>query len=421
MTVLDDFIDDARNVPLEVAFKCVKGELGRKCIVKGAVEYIGRCPACGGKDRFSINFSGQVWFCRQSDRRGGDALQLIAHKEGLDLKRKAHLLEACAILLDRPIPSEGERESDEDRAAREKLNAERIAAIEAQREKNEKSSKDFRDKEIDKARGIWGRGQDGKGSAVEAYLCRRIGATALPHGLWENLCFVPDLTYWHGKDERGNPRDIHCGPAMVAPMVDLTGHITGCHQTWIDLGNAPKFRPDLGLDDDGERLTTKKMRGHTKGSLIPVLGDLNATRWVVIEGIETTLAIAMIDGWRQDTFYVAAGSLGNMGGSADPASAFNHPLLKVTDSKGRKKPVRVPGPVPKVGAEADCFQVPAYVTDLLLGTDGDSELYFTISAMARAEARLSREGLAIVHLPRLEGADYSETTAHIHDGTARAA
>jgi len=395
MTVLDDFIADARATPLEVAFERVKGELGRKRLVKGATEYIGRCPACDGKDRFSINFSSQVWFCRQYDGRGGDALQLIAHKENLDLKRRAHLLEACAILLDRPVPDEGERESEEERAERRQQIDRQKAEAEAKRAQQDDIGAKERQKAIDQGRGIFFRAIDAAGTDVEAYLRRRTGARSIPDSVWENLKFLPAHSYWDGKDDRGHMKEIHCGPAMVAPMVDLDGHVTGCHQTWIDLSNGPKFRPDLGHDNDSNPLPTKKMRGHKKGSLIPIGGELDCTRWVMGEGIETVLAIAALEGFRDDTFYAASGDLGNMCGPADPKSGFAHPTLKKQNAKGVWQPVRVAGAVPKPDSAEDCFQLPPHVTAIVLLADGDSEFMMTAAAMARAEARLGRDGLTV--------------------------
>src|SRR5690606_24706631 len=143
------------------------------------------------------------------------------------------------------------------------------------------------------------------------------------------------------------------------PFVDLVGRVTGCHETWIDLSREPKFRPDLGLDEKGEPLPTKKMRGTKKGSLIPVCGDLDATRWVGGEGIETVLAFAGAEGFREDTFYFATGDLGNLAGPADPKSAFYHPTLRKSDARGALRAVKVQGPVPKPDQRADeAYQVP---------------------------------------------------------------
>lgn len=403
MTSLDDFIADARKVPLEDVFDMVGGSYGRK--VGG--EHVGPCPACGGRDRFSINIKDQVWLCRQYDGRGGDGLALMAHKEGLDLKRRAEFLLACSLVQgNRPIPEGGERETDEERAAREARNAARKAKNDAQRRKNDDVAERERAKARSQGRGIYLAGVNGAGTAAEAYLMLRTGAGRFPDALWENLRFHPSLTYWHDRDERGFNREIHCGPALVAPMVTLSSEIVGSHQTWIDLDRAPKFRPLL-TDDDGNALPTKKMRGHKRASLIPVFGDIDAARWTVGEGIENVLAVAVFEGFRGDTFYVAAGDLGNMAGPA--AKMVAHSTLKKQDSKGRWKPVMIPGPVPRPGCEEDCFQLLPHVRALTLLADGDSEPEFTVAAMARAVSRLLRGELRIkIEWPPDGYGDFSE-------------
>lgn len=391
MTVLDDFVADARKVPLDDVFEIVGGVRRR---ANSAGEEVGPCPCCAdGKDRFSINFVKQVWSCRHYDRRGGDALELIAHKEGLALNNRAEFLLACSLVQGgRPIPDGGERETDDERAARERRNAERRAENEVQSRKNQDTGERERQKAISQGRGIYLNAGAGQGSAAEAYLCRRDGIDRVPEAVWENLRFQPSLSYWERRDDRGHNIEIHCGPGLVAPLVDLEGRITGCHQTWIDLGNAPKLRPTL-KKDNGDALPTKKVRGHKRGSLIPVLGDLDAIRWVCGEGIENVLAIAGGERFRADTFYFAAGDLGNMAGPA--AGMIAHPTTKKQDSKGRWKPVMIPGPVPRPGTEDDCFQVPAHVRMIVLLADGDSEPAFTIAAMDRAVARLARDDLTI--------------------------
>ncbi len=87
------------------------------------------------------------------------------------------------------------------------------------------------------------------------------------------------------------------------------------------------------------------MRGSKKGGLIPLAGHPRMERWVGGEGIENTLAVARAENLRPDTFYFAAGDLGNLSGPADPASRFAHPTLKKEDTKGRLRAVMVQGPV----------------------------------------------------------------------------
>ena len=406
---VSDYIDTARKISLEDVFSQAGGDLA--AMKRQLSEYVGPCPACGGRDRFSINFAKGLWHCRGCDG-GGDGLKLMANVVGFDLKARSGLLGTCEAILGYAPPESGERESEADKAARLARNAERHAAREAARDQQADADNGFRDREISKARGFWLHASDAAGSVVEAYLKARTGAATIPAGVWENLKFAPHLTYWHGRDARGFECELHCGPAMIGPYVDLQGKITGCHQTWIDMSNqVGKYRPALSvLDEHGARqkLPTKKMRGHKKGSLIPICGDMDCLRWLGGEGIESTCFVADRDGWRDDTFYFAAGDLGNMAGPADPKSSFDHPTLTKAGRDGKARRVRIPGPVPKPESHGDVFGVPAHVTALVLLADGDSEPVFTASAMARAEARLSRPGLEIAVWWPPQGMDWGD-------------
>jgi putative DNA primase/helicase len=55
--------------------------LGARLKRIGGGEYAGPCPACGGRDRFSVNTRKQVWHCRGCGR-GGDVISLVQHAEG---------------------------------------------------------------------------------------------------------------------------------------------------------------------------------------------------------------------------------------------------------------------------------------------------------------------------------------------------
>lgn len=412
-TILDEFIARARD--LSFADACDRLKIPDA--PKGKTEYQGPCPAEGGKDRFSVNRGKGVWNCRGCSTGGHDGIGLAAHVAGLDLRNRAQFLLACAAVLREPVPSEGERETDEEREAREERIAAAKARAEQRRADNEKSADEHRAKEIGKARGLWLHavdcGADGKeavrgATVIAGYHKARTGFD-VPGGVFDHLRFIPACSYWHGQDDFGRPVSIHSGPAMVAPFVDPAGHIVGSHLTWIDLGRAPKHRPDLGLDDKGEPLPTKKMRGAKKGGLIPVYGDPEVRRWVGGEGIESVVAIAGPEGFRADTFYFAAGDIGNLAGPADPDSAFFHPTLKKQDTAGRWKRVKVKGPVPRRAQGPDeAVQVPDHVTELVLIADGDSEPVATASDMARAEARLGREGRSVTTWWPPEGQDFAD-------------
>lgn len=400
--IIDEFIEEARSVSVTEAAE-------RLGITVTRANYAGPCPgpACGGTDRFSISPGKQAFNCRQCGGKGRDGISLMALAGEHQLTTRTGLLLACSDALGRDVPDEEEVETEEERQARLCRIADRRHKAEEDAAASAKSQDAYRLREVDKARGIYLKADEGSFPVLLEYLRRRTGFD-MPAGVFANIRFRPNQTYWQDKDERGNDIAIHAGPAMIAPFVTLDMRITGCHQTWIDLRNAPKFRADLGLDRKGDPLPAKKMRGTKRGSFIPLFGLLSSLRWVGGEGIENVLAVAGAEGFRADTFYFAAGDLGNLAGPADPASAFKHPTLKKADVKGRMRSVSIQGPVPKADqAEDEAMRIGGHVTSLVLLADGDSEFVFTAAAMARAEKRLSREGLAITTIWPPAGQDFA--------------
>lgn len=408
--VITEFIKRARDVTIAAAAK----QLNLTFRPKGT-EHPQPCPACGGTDRFSFNTAKNAWNCRGAEG-GKDAIGMAAHVLELDLKRRDDFLEACAAVLGEEIPAGGERESDEDRQAREKRIADKHARAEADEVARQKQQLDFREAERAKARGIYLAAAALTTSSVPAgrFYLRARGA-GVPDAPWLHVAAA--VTYWHGVDELGRPAAVHSGPAMIARFmaphaVPGEGWETiGCHITWIDLTRPPKFRPELVDPKTGELLPTKKMRGTKKGGLIPLAGSMLARRWVGGEGIENVLAVGRAERFRADTFYFAAGDLGNLAGPADPASAFPHPELTRTDRRGRVSPVMVQGPVPKPGSAGDAVPVPDHVDELMLVADGDSERVMTAAAMARARRRHHRPGRLIPLVWPRAGADFAQIMA----------
>jgi hypothetical protein len=408
---IDDFIERAQKVSVTEAAERLhlphpKGERG----TAWSSDRGQACPraGCGGKDRFSINAGKQVWNCR---RCGGGAtgISLAGHVFSFNLHTRSDFFECCSIVLGEPIPEGGERETDAQRADREKRMADSRADAARNVQRKAWKAEALRIQEIDKARGMYLRACEAPhpdDGPLREYFRLRTGCE-MPAGVFECLRFSSRHTYWHGQDERGNPISRYVGYAMLAPFVDLTGRIVGSHATWIDVSNGPKFRPEL-RDEDGALLPTKKMRGSKKGGLIPICGDMASNRWMGGEGIENVAAVGGIEGFRADTFYYATGDLGNLAGPADPKSAFPHPHETTMDRRERIYAVRVPGPIPKPGQTAtDAYQVPDYVRELIHLADGDSERVFTAAAMARAEARLSRDNLDLDTWWPPEGEDFA--------------
>lgn len=413
----DLFVEEARAVT-------ISGVLPRLALSGlkriGTGEEAGPCPVAGGRDGFAINTTKNVWNCRKCDDGGKDAIGLAAHVHGLDVKRREDFLEACSIVTGQAVP-DGSAISDERRAELQQSHDKARRQAEAEAAKRESDGNAWRDREQAKARGKWSFAQpalrqaQGEGNAL-GYLSRRVGGFDLP-----DLPFVRTIAseaYWHGQDEGGRALAIHDGPAMVLPFVQSDGTIVGCHLTWLD-PRGPKGRPVLKVS--GELLPTKKMRGTKKGGFLPLIGfaesDGHITampglhRLVAGEGIENVLAVAIAEGVRADTLYVAAGDLGNLAGRADPKSGFAHPTLTKLDKNKKPRAVRVPGPVPLAG-EDESMPVPDHVTEILLVGDGDSEPYFTMAAMMRAEARLSAPGrLVSIVFPPEPGVDFCDLIA----------
>jgi hypothetical protein len=414
--VLKEFITRAQEVDFDRAIAIAGITMPKKG------EYQGPCPRCRqGVDRFSVNREKGVWNCR-SCGGGRDAISLVIHCKDLPA-RGYGFLEACAMLLGEDIPEGGERESEEDRAARLERIAESERRAEAARAEKDRKQNDFRQKEVDRGRGIWLGAVDCRlmtadasagARLIKAYLKARTGFDAV-ETIFHHIRFLPRATYWHGEDFGGRPLALYEGPALVMPIVGPDAKLTGSQTIWIDLNVKEKRRPVLwGLTKEGrlagfaeldrggadqpprdewviakyfEKISSKKMRGSLKGGLMPVAGNPGAARWVCGEGVEQAIAIAGPEGFRDDTFYCAAGSIGNMAGPADPKSAFNHPDIKMTDTRGRSRFVRVQGPVPKPDSEGDAMWIGEHVSELVLIADGDSELVATAAAMARAVAR----------------------------------
>jgi hypothetical protein len=399
---IDLFVEEAKGVSV------IDAAMALGLVKQTNKNHAGPCPKCGGNDRFSISPVRQAWNCRGCGIGGRDGISLFAHVNGHNLRSRSGFLAACSEALgDRPIPDGGERETEAERA-------ERLARIEAQKAVNaeqaasqQKTENIWREREIEKARGLYLKAPERPVSAILGEYLRRRTGFAMHEGVFANLRLQPNATYWHGKDDRGYEIAFYAGPAMIAPFVNLHSRITGCHQTWIDLRNPPKFRAEL-CDDAGEPLTAKKMRGTKKGSLIPLFGLMSAARWVGGEGIENGLTIAGAEGFRLDSFYFAAGDLGNLAGPADPKSAFSHPHEVKEDARGHFRAVRVPGPVPKPDqGPDDAMQVADHVTELLLLADGDSEKWMTAAAMLRAQARLSRSGREVWEWRAPDGTDFA--------------
>lgn len=86
------WIDDARSVRVENVLA------DRNIRLTGKNERIGPCPVCGGKDRFSINTTKQVFNCRGCGKGGQGAIDLVMFMDGIGIDT------ACEKLTGKPAP-----------------------------------------------------------------------------------------------------------------------------------------------------------------------------------------------------------------------------------------------------------------------------------------------------------------------------
>jgi phage/plasmid primase-like uncharacterized protein len=86
MSLPAEAIDRARHADiLEVARRYVTLK------PVSASEWAGPCPACGGKDRFSVNTRKRIWNCRGCGK-GGDVIALVQHVEGVGFREAVERL-----------------------------------------------------------------------------------------------------------------------------------------------------------------------------------------------------------------------------------------------------------------------------------------------------------------------------------------
>lgn len=322
-------------------------------------ELTGPCPTCGGKDRFSINPSKNIWNCRHCGV-GGDVIKLVQHTENRTF------LDACRRITGdvagKPLTE----------AERARLEAER----EQQREEQARVAAEFREKARREARAIWKAsrrvvGIEPERLGIAGYLITRgIGGGSIDFGNpeWATEINLPiryqaGRSYWHDR------RVIHVGPAMIAAIQYPDGRFSGVHQTWLD-HEQPKGKVKL-TDAEGAELPAKKVLGVKKGGAIRLYTPKDARRLVMGEGIETTMT-AMAHAREPETAYWAGVDLGNMSGRA-ARDAANKQLHAQPDMDDR-----------------ECFLPPDWVEELIYLCDGDEPEKHTEDKVKRGLKRARR-------------------------------
>jgi phage/plasmid primase-like uncharacterized protein len=235
-------IQQAKTFPID-------GELSKRGIQLKKIaknEFAGRCPVCGGTDRFSINIVERLFNCRGC-KKGGDIINLVRFLDGSSLSGALETIFGTSV---RP-------------------QAKMVCT---------EPSGDSPDHGVQRAREIWQEAGDPHCTLVEIYLAGRklrliekVGRRAIR--------FHPAL-YWR-EDETGQLTKV---PAMIAAMVDIyTNELRAIQRT--------------ALRPDGTKIG-RKMMGQAKGTAIKLSADEEVVGGLgIAEGFETALAVAAM-GWR---------------------------------------------------------------------------------------------------------------------------
>jgi hypothetical protein len=352
----------------------------------------GACVICGGSkrsSRFEATDGGRGWVCAVC-QDGGDVIDLVMRVERLGFNATVERLGGALAF------------SPKEAARRERVLA-------TKRVQREAEAATYRERERRRCKAIWCGSLAALDSPIETYLnAREIFDVASMR-----VRYSPEQPYFDGKrviDEaeaaalgeprragKETPRLIYTGPAMLAPIVGLTGRFEGLHITWIDPACSGE-KAKLFDPESGEALPAKKMRGCKAGGFLDVFPGGDPARVYIGEGIESVASVR--EERRDGAVYRVAGDLGNLAGPA--VATLPHPTAR--DEGGR--PRRVPGPQPKFESEA--CPIPELCVDLMLLKDGDSDPFLTDLAMLRAAARHRCAGRRIAVADPGEGVDFND-------------
>lgn len=187
--------------------------------------WIGACPFCGGKDRFTVKTKGGVtkWFCRGCGHdRYHDALDYIMRRQDVDF------FEACRMVASGSLDS---YETDPAKLAEvERFRQERAAH---ERQEREKRLKDFTTREL--------------GEEYHARLAKKNYDWWQQQGItpdwvdWWRLGYLPEKSFKHGEQ-------LYTCPAYTIPKFDLDWQPVNIDYRLINPpAGVGKYRPEYGL------------------------------------------------------------------------------------------------------------------------------------------------------------------------------
>ncbi len=384
---VQEWIDRAKDANiLDVA------EKAGAILKRSGPENTGPCPSCGGTDRFSVNTVKRTWNCR------GGMDEKLSGKSVIDLYMHAQqpisFLDAVEAITGEAKPDGIREEPPEERQEREARAAKQRAKNEAKREQEAKAeeAKHLRDEAT--IADILARAVPILGTHGAAYLHdgRKL---ELRKKFLRDILFVKDLDYWGFPDATSaDKRHLGTFPAVVAVIRDVVGNVIGISATVLDPVEPKKWVPpwEAHLPKKERRNDPTKIRGDKKGGMIR-LGEIGP-KLAVGEGFINVLAWHQLGFGEDDTSLAAAVDLYNLSGKW--VGTQEHPTRKNPETG---KPTPIPSGIPDTGPDGHGAILPAWVKDVTMIGDGDSERIATRRAMVTGYRRWRDEGRAVrVHM-----------------------
>lgn len=370
----DHRLAEAKAKPI----KDVADSLGILGLVRAGREWTGPCPGpgCGGRDRFWLNTAKNRFGCRICGARG-DQVRLVEFVRGIDFLPALDWLCGPKQELSAAELAERERRSEENRA------------------RQARKAETYRSAAIAAARAIWKETVPAEGTPVREYLTRRgIPAERYPH-LPSGIRYHPACRYM--VEAAAGWREIHRGPAMIASIQSADGKGTAVHRTWIDL-DRPNGKAVITDPETGAAMKSKKTLGAKKGGAIRLSGPwAEAPVMVMGEGIETTLS-ALVTGIPPGAVYWCGIDLGNISGNRVMGQGQKFAGIPDLDDR-------------------EAFVPPAWVRELILIRDGDSEPKSTQARLLAGARRAMalRPGLRARIVPVPAGRDLNDVLMGVGD------
>jgi putative DNA primase/helicase len=262
----DDLVNAARAVTLAEAAHILGMKLPR------VGELTGPCPACGGRDRFSVNVRKGVWNCRGFGG-GNDAIGLVQHVRSCGFLEAAEFLTGERTEASAPYPRPAPQPAGDDEAQRIAL-----------------------------ARSLWRETRDARGTIADTYLTKARGLPPLDAANARTVRLHPAFPIRNPAGELVRVPATLC--AMRDPravfdfMAGARGELAEVEDQALADENFIRAVHATALLDDGSGKRfgkgSRKFRGVAKGAAI-MIGDL----WTPIyggtlcvgEGLETMLSV----------------------------------------------------------------------------------------------------------------------------------